>query len=368
MSLLLDALKRAEQEKQTRQSEKGAVRAAPGPGQKPSLELAPIASNEPAAAQRATASPPPAPTRPAGGTASRKALWIAGGIIAVVIAVAVAYVWYSIASLTPNPNAPRAPVARPITAAPPVASPPAPPVDKPQATAGVPGPVTTPKPPARASRPAEAARAAAPAPVAPLLQPSRPSERARIAPEVARGYAALRGGDLAAAKREYAAALAADASSLDATLGLATAEARGGQTEAARSLYRRALEIDPRNATALAGLAATADVSAGSRLEQELLRDIVQHPESAALHFLLGNLYASQSAWTQAQAAYFEAHRLDPGNPDTLHNLAVSLDRMGQTRAAATFYARALETARNQAAQFDDAAVGKRLAEIDRAK
>jgi Flp pilus assembly protein TadD len=80
---------------------------------------------------------------------------------------------------------------------------------------------------------------------------------------------------------------------------------------------------------------------------------------------MLGNVYASQALWTQAQAAYYEAHRLDPGNPDILHNLAVSLDRIGQSRLAATMYRRALDASRTQASQINVAAVEKRLAEIE---
>jgi cytochrome c-type biogenesis protein CcmH/NrfG len=135
--------------------------------------------------------------------------------------------------------------------------------------------------------------------------------------------------------------------------------------DVAVALYRRALEIDPRNATALAGLAALSDLTRPEMLEQQLSREIAQHPNSAALHFMLGNVYASQSLWTQAQSAYYEAHRLDPGNPDILHNLAVSLDRLGQPRVAATMYRRTLEATRSQATQFDAAAVQKRLDEIE---
>jgi len=366
MSLLLDALKRAEQEKQARQS--------PAPG-KPTLELAPIASAQSTAAGRAGApaagaASPPLPTaaaKAAPGGRSRTVLWIAGGVIVLLIVAGAAYVWYSIASLS-APVTARAAAPRPIAPPPPSA-----PIAPPTTPASLAPAVKVDAPVAVAEMPK--ARAAAPARSAPpdttasapagMLQPARPADRARIAPEVAAGYAALRSGDLAAAKRDYAAALAADGTNLDATLGLATTEARGGRMDAAVVLYRRALEIDPRNATALAGLAALSDLTRPDMLEQQLSREIAQHPSSASLHFMLGNVYASQSLWTQAQAAYYEAHRLDPGNPDILHNLAVSLDRLGQPRLAATMYRRALEAARAQATQFDVAAVQKRLAEIE---
>ena len=201
-----------------------------------------------------------------------------------------------------------------------------------------------------------------------MLQPTRAADRLSIPAGVSAGYAALRNGDLDAARRSYSAALASEPSNVDAILGLATVEARSGKPDAAAPLYRQALEVDPRNATALAGLAALAEPVRAEALEQQLQREIAQSPLSAALHFTLGNTYASQSMWSQAQASYFEAYRLEPGNPDIAHNLAVSLDRMGQPKAAATYYRRALEAARKQATQFDPAAVTKRLAEIDAAK
>jgi len=38
-------------------------------------------------------------------------------------------------------------------------------------------------------------------------------------------------------------------------------------------------------------------------LEEQLRADITRYPQSPALHFTLGNLYASQSRWNEAQAA-----------------------------------------------------------------
>jgi len=73
---------------------------------------------------------------------------------------------------------------------------------------------------------------------------------------------------------------------------------------------------------------------------------------------------SAQGRWHEAQAEYFEAHRLDPGSPETMFNLAVSLDRLGQARAAAGFYTRALDAVRGQQAPFDTAAVRRRLEEL----
>ena len=196
------------------------------------------------------------------------------------------------------------------------------------------------------------------------MERSAPAGR-RIPAELSTAYQALRNGDGVTARRAYQAALTIDPASVDAHLGLATVAAREGNRTVAVEHYRRALDLDPRNATALAGLAALTDASRPDALEAQLRADIDRAPDSAALHLTLGNVYSAQGRWTEAQSAYFEAHRLDPGSPEVAHNLAVSLDRLGQSRLAASFYRRALESARARATSIDTAAITRRLSEIE---
>jgi tetratricopeptide (TPR) repeat protein len=392
VSLLLDALKRAEQEKQSRQGERPADsakgRAAPAAAAasaapSASLQLQPLAAQAAAAASRSA--PPsgridaePANTAfHARGAASRDSrrsgvLWAVAGAIVVVILAAGAYVWYSMEALRPQA------VARPR---PPAAPSPPPASGNPLAALKLqePPPRDEPASPEPRPEPRKAPRADAvdemvanllkenpsSPPAAAPLRLGRTQETARVPAEVAAGYESLRSGDLAAARRSYAAALAST-QSLDAELGLATVEARSGNGNAALARYRKVLELDPRNPTALAGLASLADYSQPYALEAELRSDLASHPQSSALHFALGNLYASQSRWGEAQAEFFEAHRLEPASAEVLLNLAVSLDHIGRSRLAAEYYARALEAAKGRAAQFDPAPVERRLAEIGR--
>jgi Tfp pilus assembly protein PilF len=202
------------------------------------------------------------------------------------------------------------------------------------------------------------------APAAAPLRLSQTSEPPRIPTNVATGYEALRTGNLALARREYSAALAADPSNIDANLGLATIEARSGNAIAAARHYRRVLDLDPRNATALAGLASLSDFSRPEAVESQLRGDVARNPQSSALHFTLGNFYASQSRWGEAQFEYFEAHRIDAASADILYNLAVSLDHLAQPRVASEYYRRALAAARGQAVQFEAAPVLRRIAEL----
>src|SRR5260221_13502771 len=63
-------------------------------------------------------------------------------------------------------------------------------------------------------------------------------------------------------------------------------------------------------------------------------------PGPALLHFSLGTQYAQQSRWSEAQAAYFKAHSVDPENAHYAFNLAVSLDQLHQGKLALEFYQR----------------------------
>lgn len=411
MSLLLDALKRAEQEKLARQAQgqeppQADTTPAPAAGVAPSeaasrrkLELE---AHEPPVTHAPAAHPPVAPAAaPAAKREGAKAVFAAKQqepavepsgskkVVLAVVAIALvvlaggsAYVWYEI-NKTPGPMA-RGPVPsapRPVTPAAPQPAATAPATTAPEAPAvrneAVPpvallkpeNPATTPSREKVQPRAAEQLvmnllKQPADAKPAPPLKLSRTIEAPRVSPEVAQGYDALRRGDPAAARKSYEAALAADPANLDAHLGLATAAARSGDRETAAKHYRRALALDPKNPSAVAGLAALADLSRPEGLEEKLRADISRYPQSPALHFTLGNLYASQSRWTEAQAAYFEAYRLDPDSADLAYNLAVSLDQLGQPRLALDFYKRALAASGKQSAQFDKGQVSRRIAEI----
>lgn len=404
MSLLLDALKRAEQEKLARLQGEGpgeaapaapppAHAAAPAPATTASiLELQPLAraaaaSNEAQAKRDAETAQKVFAAKAATQSSRRTTLWALAAGILLIVAGGGAYFWYSLNALAPKTTLRAAPL--PPVPSPPVAANPAPTFSPPGAPVAA-APATGPGPiPAEA--PAAAARVAvvpaAPVPVSPaaareqlalsLVQEAARAEPApvrlapssdgpRVSPRVSAGYEALRNGQLEEARQSYAAALSADPGSTDAALGLATVEARSGNASAAASLYRKALELDPRNPTALAGLASLSDFSRPDTVEMQLRTDLSRDPQSAPLNVALGNLYASQGRWTEAQAAFFEAHRIEPGGPDILYNLAVSLDRMGQTRAAIPYYRRALEAARGRSTPFDPAVVSRRLAEIQR--
>ena len=184
--------------------------------------------------------------------------------------------------------------------------------------------------------------------------------KSRINPQLEEGYAALQQGNYAQAQQAYERALGSDPKSLDALYGLAAIAVARQQQDLAEDYFLRILEIDPRDPVAQAGLTARAGSSAESRLKTL----IADQPDVPQLQFALGNVYAQSQRWRDAQQAYFLAFKNDSENPDTAFNLAVSLDQLHQAKLAAQYYTEALRLAGNRPATFSRAQAQSRLAQL----
>jgi Tfp pilus assembly protein PilF len=398
MSLLLDALKKAEAEKRRRSSAFGSreeqTYSSPSPTPPPARTTADKVELvlEDLKAPSGPAEPPEAPATPAAGTsatarasaeklftakesppATRRNLVLIVAGVALLLAAAGGgyYVWKetsqpSLATTPPGPIA-AAPVALPPTVpSPAVARPDPVMVIEPrgsQGQAATAGPPVSddivrpsPAPPAPSTEDAR--------PGQPTIRISRGQSDASLNPSIAAGYESLRQGDLRAAEANYRAALQADPRSRDALLGLAAVAAQAGQRESAERYYRAALAVNPRDPLAVAGLLGVMGADASSSAESRLKTLLTDQPDAAYLHYALGNYYASQQRWGEAQQAYFQALRFDPASPDFAFNLAVSLDQLAQNRLAAEYYRKALTLAESNPAAFDRSAAASRLREL----
>jgi Tfp pilus assembly protein PilF len=188
----------------------------------------------------------------------------------------------------------------------------------------------------------------------------------RVDPMVESGWEALQAGDLPRAREAYLRALHANPRERDALLGLATIDARNQDFESAEARYLRVLELDPRDPYAQAGLIALRGQTDPLQSESRIKNMLAQQPDAAFLNFPLGNQYAAQGRWPDAQAAYFRAFAADPENPEYAYNLAVSLDHLGQGKLALEYYRRALALAGNRAVGFNSAQVESRIRELTR--
>lgn len=300
-----------------------------------------------------------------------KLLLALGGTV-LLLGIGGGYLWYLDSS---SANAPLRPLA----------APPAPPAIQAQPAARAePAPQSTLVPGIGAPAAGQAAPATSPGAasgsVAAPYRPARASERLpqspepikieqrkmaeQVDPQLLDAYSAYRAGKPDEAQQLYLALFKKDARDPDVLLGLATLAQQRGENQAAAQYFARMLELDPRNAAANAGMAAltTDDGNNESRLKN-LLRE---QGNSAALHFALGNLYAGQSRWGEAQQAYFNAYTLESDNAEYAFNLAVSLDHLGQAKLAAQHYQRAMQLDPSHIAGFDHAQISQRVQDLTR--
>lgn len=284
------------------------------------------------------------------------------------------YFWWQLQPAAPRLQAP--PTVRPAAPPSPAAAASAPPV--PTAPAPVTAASVAEKTKANAT-PAQVMPAqvgAAPLRETPVARPQKPAAPREAAlhldktspatlPRLEEAWDALQLGRLEEAQRAYAQVLHSDPRNIDALLGLANIALRQGQSGAAEEYYLRVLEADPDEATAQAGLIGLRGQNDPGLSESRLKTLLSRQPESASLHFSLGNLYARQQRWSEAQQAYFKAFSGEAGNPDYLFNLAVSLDHLRQPRLAAQYYRQALEASANaRSLSFDRQQIIQRLAEL----
>ncbi len=301
---------------------------------------------------------------------NQKILFISGGTV-LLVAVGMGYLWYLDSSSTITPLHPAS--ARPIVQARPVDQVQPATLAAPQETL-IPGIGTQAASQGTLKEKPSAPPENVPVQPAQVSEPPRPDdspikiepqkEAEQINPLLLDAYSAYRRGELGQAQQLYLALFQKDARNIDVLLGLATIAQQQGNNMMSAQYYARILELDPRNAAANAGVSTlrVGDENTESRLKN-LLRE---QGNAATLHFALGNFYAEQSRWGEAQQAYFNANTLEPGNPEFIFNLAVSLDHLGQGQLALQHYQRALRFDPSHRAGFDHAQIELRVKELSR--
>jgi tetratricopeptide (TPR) repeat protein len=398
MSLLMDALKRAEAAKQeaARNPQGGTLptasdmlvlesispelpKAAPNP--LPDLamhltavdvDLAKTALPEPRPAYvqpRATQQTrPPAEAREAVRNAfaakqpttppSRLPLWLALGTLGIAGIAIGGYVWYQMNTMSRGSLAVSTPAPAAVAASPSAVAP----SDRSTAafSPAQTGAALFPRQEARPVRmPVPDSDVSAYAPI--RLTRTRPEPDSNLA----RGHASLQRGEMELSRQAFEQALQRDPNNTDALLALAAIAQRQGRPADAEGLRQRALVANPSDPAAQAATLNNPSANADPHTVESRLKSLLSsQPESAPLNFALGNLYSRQGRWAEAQQVYFNAVAADGDNPDYLFNLAVSLDHLRQPRLAAQHYRLALEASTKRPAGFARDKVQQRLDEL----
>lgn len=187
-----------------------------------------------------------------------------------------------------------------------------------------------------------------------------------VDPQLERAYEAMQRNDLATAREIYQSLLQREPNHRDALLGLAAIDVKLGNYDIAEARYLRLLDLDPRDSYAQTGLLALRGQLDPIASESRIKNLLASQPDSPQLQFALGNQYALQSRWSDAQQAYFRAFAADPENADYAFNLAVSLDHLRQRGPALEYYRRSLALAERRPGSFDRSQAGARVEELQK--
>jgi Flp pilus assembly protein TadD len=156
--------------------------------------------------------------------------------------------------------------------------------------------------------------------------------------ELNRAYSALMGGDTQSAIATYKNILSVDPRNEEALFGLAATYHRLGMTEQARPLYGMLLQVDPNHREGLNNfLVLVSDESPQDALP-ELERLEARNPDFSPIPAQIAIVLDGLGYPEQARDKMLRAIELAPDNLSYKYNLAVMLDRQGQTADAAALY------------------------------
>jgi tetratricopeptide (TPR) repeat protein len=168
----------------------------------------------------------------------------------------------------------------------------------------------------------------------------------------------------AEAESLYRQVLVRNPTNIDALHGLALVAVASGRYKLAVATYLQILDYYPSDSVAIADLANLHNISNQNmyELEAALKKAIGDNAVwDSRLYFSLGNLYASNDRWLDAQEAYFEAHSRELRNPDYSYNLAVVLDYLAKSELAINYYELSLKLSKNSVIGFDANQVKARI-------
>jgi tetratricopeptide (TPR) repeat protein len=194
-----------------------------------------------------------------------------------------------------------------------------------------------------------------------LISISKSKKLEQVNTVVKQAFKAYQDGRYDAAKSIYESVLISDPDNRDVHLGLAAIAISNQDRKNAYTHYVHLLELNPADSLAMNGLISLSNSADPVKDESAIKLLIQREGDVPYLYFSLGNIYAKQQRWPNAQQAFFDAYRLDNTNSDYVLNLAISLDQIGQYDSALGFYETAINLSQNSSTTFDPNPINNRI-------
>lgn len=179
-----------------------------------------------------------------------------------------------------------------------------------------------------------------------------------------RAYKHYQAAEYKQAEQLYQSVLQRDGRQKDALLGRAAIAVVNKDYALARRFYQQLLHYFPRDSIASSALVDLNRQEVTSANESQLNILLEDNPKAAHVYFSLGLLYAKQQRVKESQQAFFEAYALDK-KADYAYNLAVMLDKLGQTKAALSYYRLASTLSDKHASNFNEKFALERIAQLE---
>jgi tetratricopeptide (TPR) repeat protein len=179
-----------------------------------------------------------------------------------------------------------------------------------------------------------------------------------------RAYKHYQAGEYQLADSLYLQILQRDKRLRDALLGRAAIAVVTQEFNTARVIYQQLLRYYPRDSIATAALLDLARQKLTTENESQLKSLLHNNPRAAHVYFSLGLLYAKQDRIKESQQAFFDAFSRDK-KADYAYNLAVMLDKLGQPKAALSYYKQASNLSDHGASNFNEKLALERIIQLE---
>ena len=166
------------------------------------------------------------------------------------------------------------------------------------------------------------------------------------------------------ADKIYQKVLSRDKRQRDALLGRAAIAVIDQQFSFSKKLYQQVLHYYPQDSIAKSALVDLAKKEVTVANESQLNLLLRKDPGAAHVHFSLGLVYAKQGRLKESQQAFFDAFALDK-KADYAFNLAVMLEKLGQSKVALKYYKKASDLSDGSVVHFDEKLVLNRIEQLE---